>query len=314
MYVNGVRNLKVGRCRYGLMLSEHGVVFDDGVFARIAENHFLVGTTSGHAAAIADMFNEWLQCEWPHLRVMVENVTTAWAVMNVAGPDARAVLSDIGTDIDLAPDAFPHMTYREGRIGGVPARIQRVSFSGELSFEVAVPWGYGASLWNAILRAGRRFGIAPFGVEALMVMRVEKGFLHVGSDTDGTTYPQDVGFAAAIARKPDDFVGRRSTMRPDGLREDRRQLVGLEVTDGQGPLVVGAHVLPPDTQVARGTQGWVTSSVQSPTLGRPLAMALVERGTSRMGEAVKVWHLDQWRSARIADPRFFDPAGERING
>lgn len=314
MYVNGVRNLKVGRCRYGLMLNEHGIVHDDGVFARIGENHFLVGTTSGHAAAIADSFNEWLQCEWPDLRVLVENVTTGWAVMNLAGPRSRDVLAMVGTDIDLSAEAFPHMAYREGRVGGVAARVERVSFSGELSYEVAVPWGYGAALWDAFMRAGRKYGITPFGVEALMAMRIEKGFLHVGSDTDGTTYPQDVGFGAAIEKKPDDFVGRRSTMRPDALRDDRRQLVGLEVTDGGGVIEVGSHILPGDAVKAEGTEGWVTSSVMSPTLRRPLAMALVTRGHSRMGERVRTWHLGKWRSARIADPRFYDPAGVRLDG
>jgi sarcosine oxidase subunit alpha len=314
MYVNGVRNLKVGRCRYGLMLNEHGVVYDDGVFARIGENHFLVGTTSGHAAAIADAFNEWLQCEWSNLKVLVENVTTAWAVMNLAGPKAREVLAAIGTDIDLSPEAFPHMTYREGRIGGVETRIERVSFSGELSYEVAVPWGYGAALWDSFMRAGRKFGITPFGIEALMTMRVEKGFLHVGSDTDGTTYPQDVGFGAAVEKKPDDFVGRRSTMRPDGTRGDRRQLIGLEVTDGGGMIPIGAHILPAGATQARGTDGWVTSSVMSPTLQRPLAMALVTRGFDRTGEDVRVWHLGKSRAARIVDPRFFDPDGGRLGG
>lgn len=314
IYVNGVRNLKPGSCRYGLMLNEHGIVYDDGVFARIGENHFLVGTTSGHAAAITETLNEWLQCEWPHLQVMVENVTTAWAVMNVAGPHARRVLEAVGTDIDLSAEAFPHMTCRAGKVGGVPARIQRVSFTGELSYEVAVPWGYGASLWEALMRAGRRFAIVPFGVESLMVMRVEKGFLHVGSDTDGTTYPQDLGFGEIIARKADDFVGRRSTMRPDGLREDRRQLVGLEVFDGSAPLEVGAHVLSKEEALGRRTQGWVTSSVFSPTLRRPLAMALVERGTRRLGETVRIYDLGAVRLARIVEPRFFDPAGERLRG
>jgi sarcosine oxidase subunit alpha len=314
MYVNAARGLKVGRCRYGLMLNEHGIVYDDGVFARIAENHFLVGTTSGHAAAIADAFNEWLQCEWADLKVLVENVTTNWAVMNLAGPHARDVLLAVGTDIDLSAEAFPHMAYREGLVGGVRSRIERVSFTGELSYEVAVPWRYGAALWDAFLQAGSRYGITPFGIEALMVMRVEKGFLHVGSDTDGTTYPQDVGFAAAIEKKRDDFVGRRSTMRPDARRKDRRQLVGLEVTDGGGMIEIGSHVLPADAGEARGTDGWVTSSVMSPTLKRPLAMAMVTRGFSRMGEPVRVWHLGKWRSARIVDPRFYDPAGARLDG
>jgi sarcosine oxidase subunit alpha len=314
MYVNGVRTLKSGQCRYGLMLTEHGIVYDDGVFARIGDDHFLVGTTSGHAAAITDTFQEWLQCEWPHLRVLVENVSTGWAVMNVAGLHSRDVLAALGTDIDLSPGAFPHMHYRAGTVGGVPARVQRVSFTGELSFEVAVPWGYGASLWDALMRAGRPYRITAFGVEALMVMRMEKGFLHVGSDTDGETYPQDLGFGPTIAKKQDDFVGRRSTMRANALREDRRHLVGLEVADGGGPFRVGAHVLSADAVEARGTQGWITSSVQSPTLQRPIAMALVERGRGRMGETVRIWDLDTWRLARIADSRFFDPSGARTHG
>ncbi len=314
MYVNGVRNLKVGKCRYGLMLNEHGIVYDDGVFARLADDHFLVGTTSGHANPISESFLEWLQCEWPHLRVLVENVTTGWAVMNVAGRHARRVLAGVGTDIDLAPDAFPHMTFRTGTVGGVSARVQRVSFTGELSYEVAVPWGYGADLWDGLMNSGRPYGITAFGVESLMVMRVEKGFLHVGSDTDGTTYPQDLGFGPAIAKKPDDFVGRRSITRAEGLRENRRELVGLEVADGGGPLEVGAHVLPADAKEPKGTQGWVTSSAYSPTLNRPLAMALVERGTKRLKERVRLWSLGTWREARIADQRFFDPAGKQING
>ncbi|MGH6613356.1 2Fe-2S iron-sulfur cluster-binding protein [Sphingomonas sp.] len=314
IYVNQVKTLRVGRCRYGLMLSENGVVWDDGVFARIAEDHFLVGTTSGHASAAADMLQEWLQCEWPHLEVLTENVTTGWAVMNVAGPKARDVLSELGTDIDLASASFPHMAYREGKVGGVRARVQRVSFTGELSYEVAVPWGYGAALWDALLRAGCKYQITPFGVEALMAMRIEKGFLHVGSDTDGTTLPQDVGFGAVVAKKASDFVGRRSTTRPDGLRTDRRQLIGVEVTDGKGVINAGAHVLPADAREPCGTEGWVTSTVLSPTLGRPLAMALVRQGQARIGEAVRLWDMGEWREGRLTDPRFHDPEGGKLDG
>ena len=313
VYVNSVRTLKVGRCRYGLMLTEHGIVYDDGVFARIAEDHFLVGTTSGHAAAITDILQEWLQCEWTDLKVLVENVTTAWAVMNIAGPKARDVLQAVGTDIDLSREAFPHMCYREGLVGGVAARVERVSFSGELSYEVAVPWRYGRALWDSMMRAGASYGITPFGIESLMAMRIEKGFLHVGSDTDGTTMPQDVGFGAAIAKKPDDFIGRRSTMRPDGLRADRRQLVGLEPLDKGGAFNPGAHVLATGAVAPAATEGWVTSSVHSPTLNKPVALALVERGGKRLGEIVQVWSLGSGRPALIVDPRFFDPAGERLD-
>ena len=314
MYVNGIKNLKVGHCRYAVMLSEQGIVYDDGVIARMADDLFLVGTTSGHAAAIAETLQEWLQCEWVDLRVLTVEVTTGWAVMNVAGPRARDVLAAVGTDIDLSPAAFPHMTCRSGQVGGAPARVQRVSFTGELSYEVSVPWGYGAALWYALMAAGARHGITPFGVEALMTMRIEKGFLHVGSDTDGTTLPQDIGLGNIVAKKAGDFVGRRSIVRADGLRTDRRQLVGLEVTDRNGPLNCGAHVLPADAKEPRGTDGWVTSSTYSPTLDRPLAMALVRQGRARMGHSVRIWDCDVWREARIVDQRFYDPQGARLDG
>jgi sarcosine oxidase subunit alpha len=224
------------------------------------------------------------------------------------------VLAAVGTDIDLSAEAFPHMALREGPVAGVRARIQRVSFTGELSYEIAVPWGFGADLWQVCLAAGEPFGITPFGVESLMAMRIEKGFLHLGTDTDGATLPQDVGFGGPLAKKTINFVGRRSAVRPDGLRPDRRQLIGLEVTDGGAPLCVGAHVLPGDAAEPRGTDGWVTSSLFSPTLGRPVALGLVRRGRERVGEAVRVWDRGSWRSARISDPRFYDPKGERLNG
>lgn len=319
MYVNSLFKLKTGYCRYALMLNETGAIFDDGIVARLADDHFLVGTTSGHAVAVAELFQEWLQCEWLQLEVLTENVTTAWAVMNLAGPRSRDVLQRLAPTIDLTPTAFPHMSVRSGDIGGVPVRIQRVSFTGELSFEIAVPWRFGASLWEALLVAGSGEGIAPFGVEALMGMRIEKGFLHVGADTDGTTLPQDVGFAPVIAKKDKDFIGRRSTTRPDGLRPDRRQLVGLEVLDKGGALAAGAHVLPPRTggpraKGALGTDGWVTSAVFSPTLDRPLALALVRAGHTRIGETVSLWDQGRTRPGRIVDPRFLDPAGERLRG
>jgi sarcosine oxidase subunit alpha len=314
MYVNRIATLKPGHCRYALMLNEHGIVYDDGIVARIAEDHFLVGTTSSHAAAIAEMFQEWLQCEWPELRVLTANVTTAWAVMTIAGPKAREVLARIGSDIALDATSFPHMTMREGRIDGVPVRIQRVSFTGELSYEIAVPWYHGAGLFDALMEAGQAENITPFGIEALTTMRLEKGFLHVGSDTDGTTLPQDIGFADIIARKPGDFVGRRSTTRPDGVRGDRRQFVGLEVADGGGPLPVGGHVLAADAGDATLSQGWVTSATHSPTLDRPLALGLFAGGRERIGQPVQVWDMGRRRRAILADPRFFDPTGERMHG
>lgn len=313
VYVGTVSTLKVGRCRYGLMLNEQGIVYDDGVIARVSENRFLVGTTSGKAALVAAMLREWLQCEWIDLAVAVEDVTTSWAVMNIAGPAARDILRALDSDIDLSGDAFPHLAYREGRILGVRCRIQRVSFSGELSFEIAVPARAGQALHERLMAAGAPFGLQPFGVESLMVLRTEKGFLHFGTDTDGTTLPQDIGFGGPVHSKKSDFVGRRSCLRPDGQRTDRRQFVGLASCDGT-LLPVGGHVLAVGASPPAESEGWVTSSIQSPTLGRPHALALVVAGTARMGEEVTVWDLGQAYRARIVAPCAYDPEGARMNG
>lgn len=315
MYVNRISTLKPGRCRYAIMLGENGTVFDDGVVTRLADDHFLVGTTSGHAAAVTEAFREWLRCEWTTMRVLVEDVTACWAVANIAGPKARDLLRGLATDIDPSGDAFPHMTAHIGHIGGVPARLARVSFTGELSYEIAVPWRRAGDVWNALVAAGASHGLTPFGVEALMTMRIEKGFLHVGADTDGTTLPQDIGFGEIMRKKTDDFVGRRSAHRPDGLRPDRRSLVGLETTDGiAAPLTIGAHILPAGTSQPRPSDGWVTSSAWSPTLGVPLALAMIERGQARMGETVRIWDLGNWREARIADLCRYDREGTRLDG
>ncbi len=314
MYVNTISTLKPGRCRYAIMLTENGTVFDDGVVTRLADDHFLVGTTSGHAAAIAETLREWLQCEWITMQVLVEDVTTCWAVANIAGPKARDVLAALEPDIDISSTAFPHMSARTGHVCGLPARIARVSFTGELSYEIAVPWRDAGTLWSALVEAGASHGLTPFGVEALMTMRIEKGFLHVGSDTDGTTLPQDIGFGGIMEKKKVDFVGRRSALRPDGQRTDRRSLVGLEVADGNpAPLVAGAHVLPADTVAPQPSQGWVTSSTWSPTLEASLALALVERGQDRMGEHVRIWDLGTWREARITSLCQLDPEGARLD-
>jgi len=313
MYVNNMKTLKPGKCRYGLMLNENGIVFDDGVVACLREKHYLVGTTSGHADAVSDMLQEWLQCEWGNFEVVTENVTSGWAVMTVTGPRARQVLSRLQTTIDLSREAFPHMQIREGRLDGAPCRLQRVSFTGELSYELSIPRGYGRALWERLMEAGAPEGITPFGVESLMVMRTEKGFLHVGADTDGATMPADLGFGGIIAKKSDDFVGRRSTMTPEATREDRRQFVGLDVVDGQGPLKPGAHVLGLGDGSPVETQGWVTSSVMSPSLGRPVALGLVQRGRQRLGEEVRIWDLGHSRRARIVAPGRYDPEGERLH-
>lgn len=314
VYINNVRSLKVGSVRYGLMLNEAGIIIDDGVFARLDHEQFLCSPSSAATPRIGAWLEEWRQCEWPDLRVAVIDVTTAWASLTLAGPAARGVLERIGTDIDLASDTFAHMTIREGTVAGVPARVQRVSFSGELQFEVAVAAGYGADLMRAMLDAGRPDGIVPIGIDAWLQLRIDKGFIHVGADTDGMTIPDDVGMAGLYARKPEDFIGRRSLQRPAMVAPGREQLVGLEALDGGDPLPIGACVVAQDFRAPPAEiLGRVTSSAFSWALGRPVALARVRDGRKRMGETVRLFDAGRLFTAKICPPVFYDPGGARAH-
>ncbi len=313
IYVNNMATLQPGGIRYGLMLSENGIVIDDGVAARLASDHYLVSTSSGNADRITGWLEEWHQCEWPHLKLVLSSVTAQWAVLTVAGPRARELLAGLESDIDFSSHAFPHMTIRTGRLAGVPVRVQRVSFSGEASFEVSLPACSARAMWEAWMRAGAANGIEAIGIEAILVLRLEKGFLHVGSDTDGTTNAFDVGFGAIIAKKSGDFVGRRSLMRPNDARQDRRQLVGLEPLQAADSLVAGAHLIH-EAGAARRSEGFVTSAARSPTLEKSIGLGLLERGFGRRGETVTVFDNGRSFKARVVDPVFYDPKGERLNG
>jgi sarcosine oxidase subunit alpha len=310
IYVATMSTLAPGRLRYGLMLTEHGVVTDDGVCARLGPESFLVGTTSAAASRIAATLDEWLQGEWPDLRVFATPLTHQFGVVTVTGPRARATIAAAGSDIDLSRAAFPHMHWREGRIAGLPVRVMRVSFTGEASYEIQVPAGSTTELWDRLVDAGAAFGIAPFGIEALMTLRIEKGYIHVGSDSDGTTLPGDLGMAGGIARKASDFVGRRSLMRPEALRDDRHQLVGILPDDPHQPLRAGAHVV----AAADGrSEGYVTSACWSPALGRPIGLGMLRRGRARMGERIVLLDEGRRRDARVVAPCFVDPAGANLH-
>ena len=327
MYMNALGNLASGRVRYCLLLSEHGKVFDDGVVARIAPERYLLSPSSSHALPVAGMLEEWRQCEYPSLRVSITNVTTAWATVSVTGPHARAIITGLDTDIDLGPEALPHMAVAEGHVGGVPARVMRVSFTGETGFEISVPAGYGPALWRELERLGAAHGVAPFGLESLLVLRAEKGYILIGRDTEGETEPDDLGMGAPARRKQVEFVGRRSLMRPDSRRADRRQLVGLLAVERGRVLANGAHVVEPSSAVAAAdagepagsgwrSLGYVTSSYASPTLGHGIALALIERGRERAagGQRVQVFHLGATVEAEVVAPNFYDPDGERLHG
>ncbi len=309
-YVNPVARLETGRVRYGLMLNENGVIIDDGTIARLGRDHFVVTTTSGGAARVAAWLEEWRQCEWPGLEVFVTPVTTHWATFAIAGPRARQLLARFRTDIAFDWRSLPHMSLREGRFAGVPARLYRVSFSGELGYEINVPARCGAALWTELLKAGADFGVTPYGVETVLLLRLEKGYLHVGVDTDGTTVPADVGWGEVAAKRKGDFIGKRSLARPDNRRADRLQLVGLTDADGDA-LVAGAQLRLAGT--TEGGDGWVTSAAHSPALGKPIALALLRGGRARQGERVAVHDLDRSCEALVVPPTFLDAEGKRLN-
>jgi sarcosine oxidase, subunit alpha len=312
MYTNRMSTLPVGSIRYGLMLGLDGMVVDDGVAMRLAEDRFFVTTTTGNAAMVLDRFEEWLQTEWPELRVFCTSITEQWTDVAIAGPKARDVLAAVGTDIDLTHGAFPFMTFRDGEVGGVSARVARVSFTGELSFEVLVDGRRGLEMWEAVFAAGAALGITPYGTEAMHVLRAEKGFVIVGQDTDGTVTPGDLGMGWIVRKDDSDFIGRRSLRRADTRREDRKQLVGLRSDE---VLPEGAQLVETDTgRIPMPMSGHVTSSYSSPKLGQPIALAMVEGGRSRHGQIVHAPLPDGTISAEIVPPVFYDPEGTRRDG
>jgi len=314
VYTNAWSNLAVGSCRYGLMLNEHGMVFDDGVTTRIGEQHFHMTTTTGGAARVLNWLEEWLQTEWPDARVYCTSVTEQWAVASLSGPQSRALLSEL-CDAPLDAESFPFMSFRELTVAGIPARVFRVSFTGELSFEINVPARFGLALWNALFAAGEPYGLRPYGTEAMHVLRAEKGFIIVGQDTDGTVTPFDLGMDWMVSKKKTDFAGKRSFSRADTARAGRKQLVGLLTEDPALVLPEGAQVVEELRKPPLKMLGHVSSSYFSPTLGRSIALALVADGFNRKGEKLNVAFMDGGgHQARVTAPVFFDPSGERARG
>jgi sarcosine oxidase subunit alpha len=312
MYTNRMSTLAVGSIRYGFMLGLDGMVADDGVAMRLGEDRFFVTTTTGNAAMVLDRFEEWLQTEWPELRVYCTSVTEQCADVAIAGPKARDILAALGTDLDLSTEAFPFMTFRDGKVAGIPARVARVSFTGELSYEILVDGRRGRELWESVMRAGEPFGLTPYGTEAMHVLRAEKGFVIVGQDTDGTVTPDDLGMGWIVRKDDSDFIGRRSLHRADTARLDRKQLVGL-LSDALLPE--GAQLVEEDTgRIPMAMIGHVTSSYPSPSLNRPIALAMVEHGRERHGATVFAPLPGGIITAEIVSPVFYDPEGTRHDG
>jgi sarcosine oxidase subunit alpha len=307
-YINDLRTLQPGRARYCLMLRESGVIFDDGTVVMLALDRFVVTTTSGNAKRVASWFEEWHQCEWPHLRVAIVPVTEQWACFSLAGPKSRDVLASLESNMDLSTARHPHLGMCEGQLIGHDVRLYRVSFTGELAYEINVRAGAASELWGALMEAGKPHGIQPFGLDALLLMRLEKGFLHVGTDTDGTTVPDDVGWGKVAANKTMHYIGKRSLSLPEHLRADRLQLVGLKAATD---IVIGSHVRFAGSSEA--TDGWVTSAGRSVTTDEPIALAMLRGGRHRIGARVHLHDGGTITQATVVAPPFYDPAGDRMN-
>ena len=312
VYTSDRTKLAVWRCSYGLMLGEDGMIMDDGVTSRLAPRHFLVTTTTGGAARVMGWLEQWLQTEWPHMKVYLTSVTDHWVTIAVAGPHSRTVMQQVCTDIDFATEAFPFMSHRRGTVAGVSARVFRISFSGELAYEINVPANYGRGVWEALIAAGRSYGITPYGTETMHVLRAEKGFVIVGQDTDGSLTPADVGMAWMIGKRKD-FLGRRSLSRADTRREGRKQLVGLLTETPEEVLPEGGQIVEnPRGATPLPMIGHVTSSYFSSNLSRSIALALVKAGQARIGQRVWVSSTGgRMAGAMITSPVFLDPEGAR---
>ena len=314
MYTNPWKALEPGRCRYGLLLKEDGFITDDGVSARLATDRFHLTTTTGGAARVLNMMEDYLQTEWPDLNVWLTSTTEQYAVIALQGPMARKLLEPLVEGIDLSAEAFPHMAIREGTICGIPTRLFRVSFTGELGFEINVPTAYGRALWERLMVEGAQYGITPYGTEAMHVLRAEKGFIIVGQDTDGTVTPQDAGLDWAVGKKKPDFVGKRSLARPDIVADGRKQLVGLLTEDPNIVLEEGAQIVADPKQAIPMTMiGHVTSSYWSEALGRSVALALVAGGHDKMGETLYIPMPGKTYKAKVSTMVFYDPEGARLN-
>ncbi|ANH05305.1 sarcosine oxidase subunit alpha [Shinella sp. HZN7] len=315
MYTNAWDTLKPGRCRYGIMLREDGFVYDDGVVGRLAEDRFHVTTTTGGAPRVMHHMEDYLQTEFPHLKVWLTSTTEQWAVIAVQGPKAREILEPLVEGIDISNEAFPHMSVREGKICGVPTRLFRMSFTGEAGYEVNVPADYGEAVWQAIWARAEPLGACAYGTETMHVLRAEKGYIIVGQDTDGTVTPHDASLSWAVSKKKADFVGIRGLKRPDLVKEGRKQLVGLLTKDPKVVLEEGAQIVAdPNEPKPMKMLGHVTSSYWSENCGRSIAMALVAGGQARMGQTLYVPMPDRTIAVEVSDMVFIDKEGGRLNG
>ncbi len=314
VYTNAWSKLQIGKCRYGLMLNEDGMVYDDGVTTRLGENHYLMTTTTGGAANVMSKLEDYLQTEWPELDVFLTSVTDHYATASVCGPNAKKIINKIFKDLDLSDESFPHMSFKEVKLGDINCRVMRISFTGELSYEINVEASYGKHIWEKCIEAGKEFNITPYGTETMHLLRAEKGFIIVGQDTDGTMTPVDLQMDWIISKKKYDFIGKRSLYRSDTIREDRKQLVGLLTDDPNEILEEGAQIVKDENKKPIDMLGHVTSSYFSPTLKKSIALAVLKEGKQLKGQKLLVPMIDKTIKVTVSDTIFLDKENERING
>ena len=313
VYTNAWSKLAIGKCRYGLMLNEDGMVYDDGVTTRLGENHFLMTTTTGGAANVLSKLEDYLQTEWPDLDVFLTSVTDHYSTASICGPNARKILIKLFPEINFNDDDFPHMSFKNSSLDNISCRIMRISFTGELSYEINIEAKYGKSLWEKCIEAGKEFNITPYGTETMHLLRAEKGFIIVGQDTDGTMTPNDLQMDWIVSKKKYDFIGKRSLYRSDTIREDRKQLVGLLTEDPKEVLEEGAQIVSNLNKKPPEMLGHVTSSYFSPNLNKSIALAVVRNGKKIKGQKLIIPMENKNINVTVSDFIFLDKENKRLN-
>ena len=313
VYTNAWSKLEVGKCRYGLMLNEDGMVYDDGVTTRLGDNHYIMTTTTGGAATVMSKLEDYLQTEWPELKVFLTSVTDHFATVSVCGPHSKKILKKIVQNINFEDENFPHMSFKEGVIDNIKCRVMRISFTGEMSYEINIQANYGKAVWEKCLEAGKEYNITPYGTEAMHLLRAEKGFVIVGQETDGTQTPFDLQMDWIVSKKKYDFIGKRSLYRSDTMREDRKQLVGLVTDNTKEVLEEGAPIVSELNQNPVQMLGHVTSSYFSPNLKKSIALAVVKGGKNMMGKKLFIPMEGRNINVTVADPIFLDKENKRLN-
>ena len=313
VYTNAWSKLDIGKCRYGLMLNEDGMVYDDGVTTRLNENHYIMTTTTGGAATVLGKLEDYLQTEWPELDVYLTSVTDHYATISVCGPKSKKIISQVIPNLDLSDDNFPHMSFKNTKINEIKCRVMRISFTGEQSYEINVQANYGKSVWEKCMEAGKEFNITPYGTETMHLLRAEKGFIIVGQDTDATMTPIDLQMNWIVSKKKYDFIGKRSLYRSDTMRDDRKQLVGLLTENPDEVLEEGAQIVANFNKSPVEMLGHVTSSYYSPNLKKSIALGFVRGGKNMMGQKLIIPMENKKINVTVADPVFLDKENKRLN-